>query len=77
MTSLLLLSSRGHSNHTLFTKVSKTGKIAVLIVNVDDIVLFEDDQAEINQLKQRMGDEFEIKNLGNLKHFLGIEGSIW
>ncbi|KAL4033413.1 hypothetical protein IC575_006500 [Cucumis melo] len=30
-------------------------------------------QAEISQLKQRMGNEFEIKNLGNLKYFLGME----
>ncbi|KAA0051290.1 Cysteine-rich RLK (receptor-like protein kinase) 8 [Cucumis melo var. makuwa] len=47
------------------------GKIAILIV--DDIVLTGDDQTEINQLKQRMGDEFEIKDLGNLKYFLGME----
>ncbi|KAL0561776.1 hypothetical protein IC582_002217 [Cucumis melo] len=26
-----------------------------------------------SQLKQRMGDEFEIKDLGNLKYFLGME----
>ncbi|KAA0033375.1 protein TIC 100 [Cucumis melo var. makuwa] len=65
--------SQGHSDHTLFTKVSKTGKIAILIVYVDDIVLTGDDQTEISQLKQRMGDEFEIKDLGNLKYFLGIE----
>ena len=64
---------QGHSDHTLFTKVSMTGKIVVLIVYVDDIVLTGDDQAEISQLKQRMGDEFEIKDLGNLKYFLGME----
>ncbi|KAL4025768.1 hypothetical protein IC575_014173 [Cucumis melo] len=65
--------SQGHSDHTLFTKTSKTRKIAILIVYVDDIVLTGDDQTEISQLKQRMGDEFEIKDLGNLKYFLGIE----
>ncbi|KAA0052170.1 Cysteine-rich RLK (receptor-like protein kinase) 8 [Cucumis melo var. makuwa] len=65
--------SQGHSYHTLFTKASKTGKIAILIVYVDDIVLTGNDQTEISQLKQRMGDDFEIKDLGNLKYFLGIE----
>ncbi|KAA0055577.1 Cysteine-rich RLK (RECEPTOR-like protein kinase) 8 [Cucumis melo var. makuwa] len=65
--------SQGHSDHTLFTKVFETVKIAVLIVYVDDIVLSGDNQAEISQLKQRMGNEFEIKNLENLKYFLGME----
>ncbi|KAA0063376.1 Cysteine-rich RLK (receptor-like protein kinase) 8 [Cucumis melo var. makuwa] len=65
--------NQGHSDHTLFTKVFETGKIAVLIVYVDDIVLSGDDQAEISQLKQRMGNEFEIKDLENLKYFLGME----
>ncbi|KAA0067119.1 Cysteine-rich RLK (receptor-like protein kinase) 8 [Cucumis melo var. makuwa] len=64
---------QGHFYHTLFTKVSKTGKIAILIVYMDDIVLTVDDQTEISQLKQRMGDEFEIKDLENLKYFLGME----
>ncbi|KAA0067030.1 Cysteine-rich RLK (receptor-like protein kinase) 8 [Cucumis melo var. makuwa] len=31
--------SQGHSDHTSFTKVSNTGKIVVLIVYVDDIIL--------------------------------------
>ncbi|KAA0068142.1 Cysteine-rich RLK (receptor-like protein kinase) 8 [Cucumis melo var. makuwa] len=61
--------SQGHSNHTLFTKVSETGKIIVLLVYVDDIVSSRDDQVEINQLKQRMDNEFEIKDLENLKYF--------
>ncbi|KAA0050612.1 reverse transcriptase [Cucumis melo var. makuwa] len=65
--------SQGHSGHTLFTKVFKIRKIIILIVYVDDIVLTGDDQTEISQLKQRMGDEFEIKDLGNLKYFLGME----
>ncbi|TYK26681.1 Cysteine-rich RLK (receptor-like protein kinase) 8 [Cucumis melo var. makuwa] len=65
--------NQGHSDHTLFTKVSKIGKIAILIVYVDDIVLSEDDTVEIIQLKKKMEDEFEIKDLGNLKYFLEME----
>ncbi|KAA0047348.1 reverse transcriptase [Cucumis melo var. makuwa] len=65
--------SQGHSDHTLFTKVSKTWKIAILIVYLDDIILTGNNQTEISQLKQRMDDEFEINNLRNLKYFLGME----
>ena len=65
--------SQGYFDRTLLTKVSKTGKIALLIVHMDEIVLFGDDQAEISQLKQRIGNEFEIKDLKNLKYFLGME----
>ena len=39
----------------------------MLIVYVDDIVLFWDDTAKIIQLKKKMGDE----GSGNLKYFLG------
>ncbi|KAA0038225.1 reverse transcriptase [Cucumis melo var. makuwa] len=51
--------SQGHSDHTLFTKVFETGRSAVLIVYVDDIVLSEDDQAEISQLNQFMQAPYE------------------
>ncbi|KAA0049806.1 Reverse transcriptase, RNA-dependent DNA polymerase [Cucumis melo var. makuwa] len=46
---------------------------AVLIVYVNDIVLSGDDIDELVQLKKKMGFEFEIKDLGNLKYFLGME----
>ena len=38
-----------HFYHTLLTKVSKSGKIVVLIVYVDDIVLSRDNTFEIVQ----------------------------
>ena len=40
---------------------------------VDDIVLTGDDCSELERLKRRLGKEFEIKNLGALKYFLGME----
>lgn len=39
-------------------------------------MLFGDDTIEIIRLKKKMGDEFEIKGLGNLKYFLGMEVAI-
>ncbi|XP_038885878.1 uncharacterized mitochondrial protein AtMg00810-like [Benincasa hispida] len=50
-----------------------SGKIVVLIVYVDDIVLSGDDEGEITRLKTRMAREFEIKDLGKLSYFLVME----
>ncbi|KAA0034984.1 putative mitochondrial protein [Cucumis melo var. makuwa] len=60
---------------TLCSQVSKTRKIVVLIIYVDDIVLFGDHTIEITKLKKKMRDEFQIKDLGNLKYFLRIEAA--
>lgn len=44
-----------------------------LIVYVDDIVVTRNDNIEITNLKNKLAGEYEIKDLGNLKYFLGIE----
>ena len=48
-------------------------KVITLIVYVDDIVLTGNDPAEMEKLKRRLAKEFEIKDLGKLKYFLGTE----
>ncbi|XP_024026593.1 uncharacterized protein LOC112093079 [Morus notabilis] len=58
---------------TLFVKHSSEGKIAVLIVYVDDIILTGDNKDELFKLKTLLAKEFETKDLGNLKYFLGME----
>lgn len=40
---------------------------------VDDIVVTSNDGDERNKLKAYMRNEFEIKDLGALEYFLGIE----
>jgi hypothetical protein len=50
-------------------------KIVILIVYVDDIVITGDDADEIAHLKGHLAQEFEVKDLGNLRYFLGIEVS--
>jgi hypothetical protein len=42
-------------------------------VYVDDIVITRDDTNEIVNLKKHLAQEFEVKDLGQLKYFLGIE----
>lgn len=62
-----------HSDHTMFVKHSLEGKITLFIVYVDDIVITGDDHNQIDHLKSFLVREFEVKNLGQLKYFLGME----
>ncbi|XP_019079594.1 uncharacterized mitochondrial protein AtMg00810-like [Vitis vinifera] len=57
----------------MFYKHSNEGKVAILIVYVDDIVLTGDDCNELEKLKGKLAEEFETKDLGALKYFLGME----
>lgn len=63
---------QSQANHTLFIKRRVGGLITALIVYVDDIVT-ENDHVEISKLKVRLATEFEIKDLGKLRHILGLE----
>ena len=49
------------------------GKLTIVIVYVDDIIVTRDDFEEIERLTKKLAKEFEIKDLGTLKYFLGIE----
>jgi hypothetical protein len=55
---------QSQADHTLFIKHSSQGKKTTLIVYVDDIVLEGNDDGEIQNLKHRLANEFEIKDLG-------------
>ncbi|RVX02121.1 Retrovirus-related Pol polyprotein from transposon RE1 [Vitis vinifera] len=65
--------SQCQTDHTLFVKLSPAGKLVVFIVYVDDIILVGDYEEEIRTIKSFLAAEFEIKDLGNLKYFLGME----
>lgn len=60
------------ADHTFFIKQQDTKETA-LIVYVDDIMVTGSDCEEITRLKNNLLREFEIKDLGTLKYFLGIE----
>lgn len=47
--------------------------MAIIIVYVDDIILKGDDWEEINNLKRLLATKFEIKDLGTLRYFQGME----
>ncbi|KAL5840582.1 hypothetical protein ACOSQ4_013190 [Xanthoceras sorbifolium] len=61
------------SDHTLFVKHSNGGRMTALIVYVDDIILTGNCEEEIRTLKKYLATEFETKDLGDLRYFLGME----
>ena len=65
---------QSNSDYTLFLK-KQHGKITTLIVYVDDMVVIENDLEEKKALQNYLSREFEMKYLGLLKYFLGIEVS--
>ncbi|WOH10052.1 hypothetical protein DCAR_0729513 [Daucus carota subsp. sativus] len=61
-----------NGDHTIFYRHLQD-RVTILAVYVDDIIITGDDTEEIALLKERLSKEFEIKDLGLLKYFLGIE----
>ena len=64
---------QNQGDHALFIKQSPEKKITALIVYIDDIIVTRDDIEEMHNLKGKLAKEFEIKDLGNLRYFLGID----
>ncbi|RVW74635.1 Retrovirus-related Pol polyprotein from transposon TNT 1-94 [Vitis vinifera] len=64
---------QSQGDHTLFIKHSAIGGVTALLVYVDDIIVTRNDEREKHKVKQRLATEFEIKELGKLMYFLGIE----
>ncbi|XP_071700028.1 uncharacterized mitochondrial protein AtMg00810-like [Rutidosis leptorrhynchoides] len=49
------------------------GKLSVILVYVDDLIITGDYEDEIVQIKENLSIRFQMKDLGYLKHFLGME----
>lgn len=59
-------------DYSLYVK-QKGSVFVALLVYVDDIVITGNDEEEINNFKKFLSSKFMIKDLGELKYFLGIE----
>ena len=59
-------------DHTLSLR-KKGDQITCLVIYVDDMVIIGNNSKEIDKLKRPLFQEFEMKDLGKLKYFLGIE----
>ncbi|KAF7808226.1 sacsin isoform X2 [Senna tora] len=65
--------SQSQSDHTLFFKRFSGNLITILIVYVDDIIVTENCETKVERLKGILNIEFEVKDLGPLRYFLGME----
>ena len=62
-----------HSDHTCFIRRQPQGRCVIISVYVDDIIITGDDASGIVQVKHGLKRSFDIKDLGSLRYFLGIE----
>ena len=62
---------QSRANYSLFTRIQ--GKsFTSLLIYVDDILIIENDPVSIVVIKKFLHSQFHLKDLGDLKYFLGI-----
>jgi len=64
---------QSETNLLVFYSITSLGKCIYLVVFVDDIVIIGNDITRITWLKKHLFNHFQIKDLGYLKYFLGIQ----
>ena len=63
---------QSNADHSLFIKFCGTSFIAILVY-VDDIVIASNSPGKVTTLKEFLDSQFKLKDLGDLKYFLGLE----
>ena len=53
--------------------VATEGKMFIVGVYVDDIIIESKNEEHLKRFKQALGEEFDVKDLGRLHYFLGIK----
>ena len=56
----------------MFMKFLVKGKVAILIVYVNDITLTSNNIMEMDRLKKSLASKCKTKDLGSLRYFLGM-----
>ena len=60
------------ADYSMYVKKTDAG-LVVIVIYVDDLIMTGDDKAQIENVKKVLGAEFDMKDLGELMYFLGIE----
>ena len=61
-----------HYDSALFLRRTDKDTI-LLLLYVDDMIITSDDLSDIQELKDFLSQQFEMKDLGHLSYFLGLE----
>jgi hypothetical protein len=61
-----------NADFSLYVKNTNDG-IIIIVIYVDDLIIIGDSDVNISNLKKLLKQKFEMKDLGELHHFLGIE----
>lgn len=64
--------SQSAYDHSLYTKKS-SADLVIILINVDDLLITGSISALVEEAKTTLHKNFKIKDLGELKYFLGIE----
>lgn len=48
-------------------------RITVVLIYVDDLIVTRDDKSEVTLIRESLLVRFEMKELGELNHFIGLE----
>ena len=77
----MLFRSISNAKFSLYVRRTDRG-IALVVIYVDDLIVRGDSDANINDVKLLLKQKFQMKDLGELCYFLGINvirslGGIW
>ncbi|MCO5574152.1 hypothetical protein L7F22_027932 [Adiantum nelumboides] len=63
---------RSDIDHCLYMRQAKDGSLLILILYVDDMLIASRQMAEILALKSKMAKVFDMKDMGEASHILGM-----
>jgi hypothetical protein len=66
---------RRKSDPNLYTKFDEQGYIVLISLYADDLIITGNAEKLIDEIKEQLSKAFEMKDLGELHHCLGLE--VW
>lgn len=63
------------TDHCVYTKESKEAGKVIVVIWVDDLIIAASNNESLEKVKNMLSTRFKMKDLGSLKHFLGMDFS--